>query len=64
MSSGFGDEAQVVFVVCNLEGWSQGDQIGVSRVSEPGCWGAGLGVVVLGHRWPGQPWPSRDPPCA
>ena len=63
-SSGFGDELRVVHVVCNLEGWSQGDAAGVSRISEPGGRGAVLGVVILGHRWPGQPRLSGDSPCA
>ena len=61
---GVGDELRVVHVVCSLEGWDQDDAIGVSLVSEPGVSGCRFGVVVLGRRWPGQPRPYRDPPCA
>ena len=64
MSSGFGDELRAVHIFCSLVGWSRGDAIGVSRVSKPGVSGCRFGVVVLGRRWPDQPRPSRDPPCA
>ena len=64
MSSGFGDELRLVHIICSLEGWSQDDAIGVSRMSEPRVLGCRFGVVVLRRRWPGHPRPSRDPPYA